>query len=65
MTPTTRAQRETLFRLWKRATDGALYPASYRDFRETVEPVMFSGGAICVQWCGMFVCIEPDGYSHT
>jgi hypothetical protein len=38
---------------------------TYRDFRETVEPVMFSGGAICVRWCGMFVCIEPDGYSHT
>ena len=65
MTRTTRAQRETLFRLWKRATDGAPHPATYREFRETAQPVFFGDGAICVPWLGMFVCIEPDGYSHT
>ena len=61
MTPTTRQQRLKLWKLWTHTAQHN----TYRDFRETVEPVMFSEGAICVRWCGMFVCIEPDGYSHT
>lgn len=25
----------------------------------------FGGAAIVVKWCGMFLAIEPDGYTHS
>jgi hypothetical protein len=38
---------------------------SYLKFRRTVKPILFGDGAICVQWNGMWLAIEPDGYTHT
>jgi hypothetical protein len=38
---------------------------AYREFRRTVKPVFAGDGAVIVQWSGMWVGIEPDGYTHT
>jgi hypothetical protein len=59
----TRLQRESLYRLYTRNNDGS---NSYLSFRRRatlcgVTNDMYLG----IQWCGMFVGIETDGYSHT
>jgi hypothetical protein len=61
MIKTTKAQRQTLYSRWKAWNAGE----TYRDFRKRVYPVFMSGGAIAVTWCGMHLCIEPDGHPHT
>ena len=40
-------------------------PPTYRKFRASVQPTFGCDGAVAVQWCGMWVCIERDGYAHT
>jgi hypothetical protein len=40
-------------------------PPTYREFRATVQPTFGCDGAVVVKWCGMWVCIERDGYAHT
>jgi hypothetical protein len=35
---------------------------SYRDFRREVQP---GYDCIMVHWCGMWLGIEPDGYTHS
>ena len=35
---------------------------TYREFRETVR---LGSGCIMVPWCGMWLGIEPDGYTHS
>jgi hypothetical protein len=37
----------------------------YRQFRKAVQPTFGMDGAVVVAWCGMWVCIEKDGYAHT
>lgn len=54
----TKAQRSSLFKVWER--DNQLL--TYRDFRRTVLP---GAGCILVPWCGMYLGIEPDGYTHS
>ena len=55
----TRAQRVSLLRKYKQDKDGA---RSYREFRQRVQ----SGwDCVMLKWCGMYVGIEPDGYTHT
>lgn len=55
----TRAQREALKRIYDR--DPAKYE-SYRAMRRQVHP-----GPDCamIQWCGMWLGIEKDGYTHS
>lgn len=74
MTPTTRQQREALARVFDRsyddnATQPPIHPVNrrrwlqgYRAFRKTVHP---GPGCIMVPWCGMWLGIEPDGYTHS
>jgi len=64
MVKTTRAQRESLFRIWTREREAvARYPAlSYRRFRAYVRP---GPGCIMVPFAGMWLGIEPDGYTHS
>ena len=38
---------------------------SFRDFRRTVQPTFGMDGAVVVQWCGMWLAIEKDGYTHS
>jgi len=54
----TRAQREALLRVWRRDNQCL----NYRDFRRTVLP---GPGCAMVFWCGMWLGIEPDGYTHS
>ena len=62
MVKTTRQQREALARVYAR--DWNAKPATYREFRQTVQPEI-CGSAIMVHWCNMWLGIEPDGYTHS
>jgi len=54
----TREQRKTLFQVYNRSP----LNMSYREFRRTVQP---GWGCIMVHWCGMWLCIETDGSTHS
>jgi len=59
----TRAQRKAVYGLYLRNADGA---RCYREFRRRVKAMIGSPGCVCVpSWCGMYVGIEPHGYTHT
>lgn len=60
-TTTTRPQREALARKWRQQCEGR----TFLQFRRAVQPVPYLNGAICVRWCGMWLCIERDGCTHT
>ncbi len=64
MTRTTRAQRQALMRLFDRR-EGVARDQTYREFRESVQPELCGGGAVLVRWYGMWLGIEPDGYTHS
>jgi hypothetical protein len=38
---------------------------AYRQFRRTVQPTIGCDEAVVVRWCGMWICIERDGYAHS
>lgn len=40
-------------------------PISYREFRKCVHPTFGCDNAVTVPWCGMWLCIETDGYCHS
>ena len=66
MVRTTRAQREALQRRWNQAThDSVQFMLSYRQFRRTVQPTFGCDNAVTVKWCGIWLCIETDGYTHS
>jgi len=52
-------QRAALARVWKRGGHGEM---TYRQFRATVQP---GPGCVLVRWSGMWLGIEPDGYTHS
>lgn len=81
MTVTTRAQRQALKRLFDRQaliliwngktqmpSRAENYPVgegpllTYRQFRKLA---YVSFGALMVPWCGMWIGIETDGYTHS
>lgn len=37
----------------------------FEDFKHSVTPVIGGDGAVSVPWCGMYLCVEPDGYAHS
>lgn len=55
----TRPQRMSIWKLYCRL-NAPLY--SYLVFRRTVKDC---GEYIMIQWCGMWVGIEKNGYTHT
>ena len=68
----TRQQRVALKAVFDRGPDwfGKSYPASYRAFRKQVEAASWwrsGGGPACVMVpaAGMWLGIEPDGYTHS
>jgi hypothetical protein len=79
MTPLTRQQREALKRVYDRQplylhidpclphlprVDSApnAHPVTYRQFRRRLQV----GGCVpMIYWCGMWLGIEPDGYTHS
>lgn len=56
----TRAQREALKRVWDR--EASTNPPSYLAFRRQVQ---MGYGCIMLPWAGMWLGIEPDGYTHS
>jgi|TARA_R110000751_G_scaffold245045_1_gene345065 hypothetical protein len=53
-----KAQRLALARKWQQNSQGM----TYRQFRATVQ----SGfDCVMVRWSGMWLGIEPDGYTHS
>jgi len=69
MVKTNKAQREALARVYSRKHPMPEHPVNvrtwwmgYREFRKTVQP---GPGCIMVQWSGMWLGIEPDGYTHS
>ncbi|MBP0440457.1 hypothetical protein [Tianweitania sediminis] len=61
MTRTTREQRRAIHRKWRQADQGL----PYRSFRRLAASVPAGDGAIALPWCGMWLCIEADGYTHS
>lgn len=62
----TKAQRAALKRIWLRTVpDGIFLPEQltpYRKFRRTVVATI---DCIMVPFCGMWLGIESDGYTHS
>ena len=57
----TKAQRQALKRIYLRLE----FPPPYKVFRRTVQGTFFMDDAIVVPYCGMFLAIESDGYTHS
>ena len=55
---TTREQRAALKRIWMRGTDGRTYKQLRRD-------VMGGHDCLMLEWAGMWLGIERDGYTHS
>ena len=70
MTALTRPQREALKKVYHRAVIAysmgpmrhGTYFMNYRAFRRTVQP---GPGCVMVPFAGMWLGIEPDGYTHS
>lgn len=68
----TKEQQTALKRVWDRVPLNALHqtaregerPISYLAFRHKVRPC-FGDKCVVVPWCGMWLGIEPDGYTHS
>jgi len=54
----TRQQRTSLYRTWTRNDQGM----TYREFRKTVQA---GWDCVMVEWSGMWLGIELDGYTHS
>ena len=75
MITTTRAQREALYRVYCRDHPyhefaGLQYTGlnlirRRRDYRAFRKQVMPGPGCIMLPWQGMWLGIEPDGYTHS
>lgn len=70
MVRTTKAQRQSIKRIWlrqisDRLEDPLAKPESYRAFRKKLIPTFGMDGAVSVPWAGMWLCIETDGYTHS
>lgn len=59
----TNAQRGAVKRAWLRM-DESTRP-SYRSFRASVQGTFGCDGAVVAPWCGMWIVIERDGYTHS
>lgn len=53
-------QQLSLKRKWQQNNNGM----SYLAFRKTVQP-SFYDKCVMVKWCGMWLGIEEDGYTHS
>ena len=56
-----RQQLEALYRLFCRDPDGS---QSFLEFRRRDIPSLI-GDYYMIPWCGMWLGIEPDGYTHS
>jgi hypothetical protein len=56
----TKAQRKALFIVYTRDNQSM----TYRQFRRTIVCANYDD-SVMVKWCGMWLGIEPDGYTHS
>jgi hypothetical protein len=61
VTKITEQQMDALTRKWNQDAQGI----SLIDFIKSAVPTFGCDGAIAVRWCGMWLCIERDGYCHS
>lgn len=59
MVKTTKPQRRAIFKKFCQSPDGA---ATYREFRKRVKE---ASDCLMLQWHGMWLGIEPDGFTHS
>ncbi len=57
----TKEQTATLERKHTQSDQGL----TLAEFMASAEPTFGAEGAIAVPWCGMWLCVETDGYCHT
>lgn len=62
MVKTTRLQRVALKRVYMRIVRESDASLRYQSFRRTVQP---GPGCVMVPFAGMWLGIEPDGYTHS
>jgi len=58
----TKPQRHALYRKYQQTPQVA---PSYRDLRRRALPTIGCDGAVALPYCGMWLCIESDGYTHS
>lgn len=64
--PVNDAQATSLFRKWKQSQfPESTSNQSWAEFAKTVKPTFGMDGAVIVQWAGMWLAIETDGYTHS
>jgi len=56
----TKEQQHAIKKIWLRDSQGK----SYIQFRRGAIPY-FGGNCVMINWCGMWLGIEPDGYTHS
>ena len=61
MVKTTKEQRQAIARKYHQNNDGA---RNYKEFRQRAE-TLFNDDCIMLNWCGMWLGIEKDGYTHS
>ena len=59
----TEAQRQALTKVYNRPMTNTADDLG--TFIDSAIEVPFTDGAYTVPWCGMFLIIEPDGYTHS
>jgi predicted transcriptional regulator of viral defense system len=66
--PLSRAQREALYKVYRRDTEGERFTQiSFRGYRAFRRTARYDTLCDCVMlpWCGMWLGIERDGYTHS
>tara|TARA_R100000541_G_scaffold3322_2_gene10607 strand:+ start:1423 stop:1623 length:201 start_codon:yes stop_codon:yes gene_type:complete len=63
----TKQQAKSLLTKWHEGQheNGSTRDVSFLAFRRTVNPAFHMDNAVTVQWCGMWLAIETDGYTHS
>jgi len=58
----TAAQEEAIIRKYECNQSGYY---NLMEFMDEAKPMGGCDGAVTVKWCGMWLCIERDGYTHS
>ena len=59
----TLAQRDAVERKWQEMDEKTRPPL--QRFLDSVNPTFHMDNAVTVFWCGMWLAIETDGYTHS
>jgi len=57
----TKEQQTAIANVYKRRQMDVTFLA----FRRSIKPTFGMDGAVVVNWCNMWLCIERDGYTHS